>query len=307
MRLLLLAVILGFLLHAPAEAGWQKRAAASLDYWVYTPAKESGPRGLMLNLHGCTQHAGDFKERGNWESAAERYNMVVAIPDVPNGGVVLGCWDYYGADHDAANRHNGPLISFTESLLGDASLGLDRSRVYVAGLSSGAGQAMLLGCLRPDLFRGVGLVGSPAIGTGQYDTAFPQIGADRVEGLCRSLAGGRSFAGQRTSVVYADQDFIVSPRHSALISAALAAIYGARPAESFDVSSLEGTGTGGRGEIFRDQAGVARLSVISANGLGHAWPAGSGYGITQKYINPNSLNYSEYLGAFFTERSGDSR
>lgn len=285
-----------------ARAEWRRLPSASLEYWIYVPAKRSAPPALMVNLHGCTQRAQDFKERGNWEAAADKYNMVVAIPDVPNGGVVLGCWDYYGANHTVDNRHNGAVLSFVEGLLADKELNLDRKNVYVAGLSSGAGEAMVLACLRPDLFRGVGLVGSPALGTGQQDIARPNIGAGEVAENCRRLANGKSFAGQRTSIVHGDQDFVVNPLHSALIAEAFAGIYGAAPAERIDVNRLEGTGAGGSGELYRDAAGTARLSLISATGLGHAWPAGSGQGFAMKYINPQSLNYPAYLGAFFSER-----
>jgi poly(3-hydroxybutyrate) depolymerase len=286
-----------------AQAGWQRTPTAGLESWIYTPAaKATGARSLVVTLHGCTQHAQDFKERGNWEAAAEKNNIVVAIPDVPNGGVVLGCWDYYGRDHTVSNRHNGALIEFTEALVAQKDLKIDPRRVSVAGLSSGAGQAMLLGCLRPDLYSGVGLVGSPAIGTGQYDISRPAIGSQAVEELCTSLASGRSFAEQRTSVVHADQDFIVNPQHSELITEALAHLYGVKDAEPFDVSRLEGMGNPGEGMLYRDASGKPRLSVIRATGLGHAWPAGSGFGFAMKYINPNSFNYPAYLAGFLAEQ-----
>ncbi|RZA00312.1 MAG: PHB depolymerase family esterase [Proteobacteria bacterium] len=293
----------------PAQAAWRRVPTANMQYWLYTPeGRSEAPRGLMLNLHGCTQHAQDFKDRGNWEASANKYNFAVAIPDVPNGGVVLGCWDYYGKDQSPSNHHNRALIEFTEGLVKDKALNIAPEKVYVAGLSSGAGQALLLGCLRPDLFHGVGLVGSPAIGTGQNDIAWPNVSAEAVENYCRVLSAGRSFVGQRTSIVHGDQDFIVNPKHSELITEALAAIYEIKDAEEINVAALPGTGTGGMGELYRDQSGAPRLSLISAAGLGHAWPAGTGAGFAMKYINPNSLNYPAYLGAFFAEQNsgGDS-
>lgn len=296
MKTLLLLAALLVSLHA--EAGWQRLRDANVDYWLYTPATSEAPLGLMLNLHGCTQTAQDFKDRGNWEEAAEKYHFAVAIPYVPNGGVVMGCWDYYGQDHSPKNHHNGALLGLTEALV--KRVAPSPERVYVSGLSSGAGQAMLLGCLRPDLFRGVALAGSPAIGTGMGDIAFPQIGGAEVAEYCRHLAGNRSFAGQKMSLIHGDQDFIVNPQHSNLIVEAMMEIYGLKNPESFDVSVYEGSAARGNGALFRDQAGVARLSLIENTGLGHAWPAGSGYGFAQKYINPQSINYPLYLGAFFS-------
>lgn len=296
MKTLLLLVAL--LASLPAQAEWQRLREAGMDYWLYTPTAGSSPPGLMVNLHGCTQKAQDFKERGNWEKAAEKYKFAVAIPDVPNGGVVMGCWDYYGQDHSLKNRHNGALLAFTESLV--KKLKAAPERIYVSGLSSGAGQAMLLGCLRPDLFRGVGLAGSPAIGTGMGDIAYPPIGAEEVRDFCQHLAGARSFAGQRMSVIHGDQDFTVNPQHSALIVEAMASLYGLKKGTSLDLSALPGSAPYGYGDLFRDEAGAARLSVIENTGLGHAWPAGNGRGFVMKYINPQSLDYPMYLGAFFS-------
>ena len=281
-----------------AEAGWQRLRDANVDYWLYTPEQSKNSRGLLLNLHGCTQTAQDFKDRGNWEEAAEKYNFAVAIPYVPNGGVVLGCWDYYGFDHTPKNRHNGPLLALTEALV--KKLAPAPERVYVAGLSSGAGQAMLLGCLRPDLFRGVALAGSPAIGTDKQDIAFPRISAGEVAEFCQQLAGGRSFAGQKMSLIHGDQDFVVNPQHSAQIAEAMIELYGLKKAETFDLNAYEGSAVTGSLEVLFDGADAARLSLIQNNGLGHAWPAGNGFGFAMKYINPQSVNYPLYLGAFFT-------
>ena len=125
MKLLILLWAALLLSSSPATAAWRRLPSAGLEYWIYTPAKAGPARSLVLNLHGCTQTAQDFKERGNWEATAEKHNLVVAIPDVPNGGVVLGCWDYYGADHRESNRHNGALIALTEKLLADRALGSD--------------------------------------------------------------------------------------------------------------------------------------------------------------------------------------
>ena len=266
-----------------------------MAYWLFTP--ESGAaQALVVQLHGCSQTASDYKTRGNWEAAAEQYHLAVALPDVPGGGVILGCWDYYGSNHTVSNRHNGPVIQLTEALRKD--LGLEHS--YVAGLSSGAGEAMVLGCLRPDLFEGVGLAASPAVGTESKDIYWPRISAEEVAESCRNFSGGRPFAKQKMALVHGDQDFIVNLRHAALIQEAITEIYSAPAASSFDLSLLPGTYSVGEGHRYRDASGQTRFVELTNTGLGHAWPAGNGSGIAQKYINPQSIDYPMFLGEFFT-------
>lgn len=112
-----------------------------MSYWLYSPASAGENNPLMINLHGCGQKADDLKELGNWEGAAEAHHMYVAIPDVPNGGVVLGCWNYYGRGHTESNNNNGNVIQLALSLRGNSNLHIDPAHIYVSGLSSGATQA----------------------------------------------------------------------------------------------------------------------------------------------------------------------
>ena len=64
------------------------------------------------------QTASVLQTGGNWAATAEKYGMVVALPDAPNGGVVLGCWDYYDANHSrtAPARHDDNLLGLVAAL-----------------------------------------------------------------------------------------------------------------------------------------------------------------------------------------------
>ena len=281
---------------------WSQVQAEGIQYWKYEPAVHSSRTGLMLNLHGCTQHASDLKNLGNWEETAEAADLVVIIPDVPNGGVVAGCWDYYGTDQTPTNKNNGILIKLIEDFL-LKNTEIDRRRVYVSGISSGASEAMLLGCLRPDLFKGVGLNSGAAIGTDKTEVYQPKTTAHQVAELCLKLAGDKAsfFRSQMTSVIHGDRDFIVNVKHSELIVSAFKEIYQTRSQTEFDLSHLKGTFLEGQGILYSDANQRPRLSEITNNGLGHAWASGKGSGSTVTYINPHSVNYPAYLNDFFNQ------
>lgn len=48
-----------------ANIKWVEGRHQSIHYWMYIPDTGEPQASLMLNLHGCTQHAVDLKELGN--------------------------------------------------------------------------------------------------------------------------------------------------------------------------------------------------------------------------------------------------
>lgn len=304
-----------------AAGTWSEFREGRMDVQLYLPdtAPPGGARrALVVGLHGCLQNGVDMRTRANWAPAADAFGLVVALPTVPDGGKIAGCWDYYGKAmspflpapprHSRSNRDNDDLLGLVEALLADAHLNIDPAQVYLAGLSSGSGQAMVLGCLAPEIFAGIGLNAGPTLGTGASEInpsgGFLPIGLAEAAALCRDLAGEwtDAFATQVTSVVYGSQDKTVSPQYSALNAAVMAELYGAEPAEDFPIDELEGFEPRGLGKLWRDDEGP-RVSLIRVDGMGHAWPAGSGPGRETKYIASEGLNYPAYLTQFFFENN----
>lgn len=298
MKALLLTAI--FALAPTAHADWQRLQGAGMSYWLYTPA--GGATSLMVNLHGCGQHADDLKQLGNWEGAAEKNHMMVAIPDVPNGGVVLGCWNYYGRNHTETNNDNGPLISLTESLLRDHHI----DHAFVSGLSSGATEAMVVGCLRPDLFAGVALNSGPALGSDMGEISSPRTTAAQAAQYCLQLAGSRAeyFRTQKAALIRSDQDFLVNIQHSNINAEAFARVYGATSQRSLDLGTLPGVSNGGSGTLYSGADGHDCVAFLINQGLSHNWAAGNARGgMPKNYVNPNSVDFPDFLGTFFASNA----
>lgn len=303
MKTLLLFVLLFPLQSVYAE--WKFETIEGVQVHYYIP-KNSTPlilkstkRALMVNLHGCSQKAEDLKKDGNWETTADEFNMIVALPKVPNGGVISGCWDYYGGDHTTTNRHNGAVIKLTKALLGKTDLNIDSNQVYVSGLSSGGGEAMVLGCLMPDLFSGVGINAGPSTGTSSNEISRPKTSYETMLNTCKKLGKdkGEFFKTQLTSIIYGNNDFIVNTAFNTNNAEIMRTIYGAENKSAFDTKKLEGTNTDGTGTEWADASG-ARVSLIMNTNLGHNWPAGQG-GNGGSFINKKSINYPHYLAKFF--------
>ena len=204
----------------------------------------------------------------------------------------MGCWDYYGPDHTRTTRHDGPLLNLVQELLKRDDLNIDPNQVYITGLSSGGGEAMVMGCLAPDIFAGVGIDAGPSVGTSS--SQYQKVSTDQstVVQVCKALAGGSQaqLATQVTSVVYGTADYTVDQKYGDLNAASVAEIYGA--SQSSGSSGLPGEGTQW---LWTDSKGP-RVSLVSVVGLGHAWPAGAGLG--DQFIDNAHLNYPEYLTEF---------
>ncbi|MBC7713441.1 MAG: PHB depolymerase family esterase [Rhizobacter sp.] len=287
-------------------ADWKFDTIEGMQVHYYLPKvssplsiKSSTKKALMINLHGCAQKAEDIKKDGNWENTADDFNMIVALPKVPNGGVISGCWDYYGADHTTTNRHNGPVIKLVMALLAKPELDIDPAQVYVSGLSSGGGETMVLGCLVPEMFAGLGINAGPSTGTTSQEISFPKTTVQASLDTCKKLATGKTefFKTQLTSIIYGNNDYIVNTAFDTNNAEIMRSIYDAQNKSTFDTTKLAGSATAGTGTMWSDAKG-ARVSLIMNTGLGHNWPAGQG-GNGGTFVNKKSINYPDYLARFF--------
>ena len=308
-----LALVGGLLtggLAAPAAAAtgsWSTETIAGMNVRLYTPASApalASGRALMVSLHGCVQTASVLQTGGNWAATAEKYGMVVALPDAPNGGVVLGCWDYYDANHSrtAPARHDDNLLDLVAALKARAALGIDAAQVYVSGLSSGGGETMVMGCLAPDVFAGIGINAGPTVGTTSGQISSVAVTQAQGKNTCTTFAGAASgsFATQLTSVVYGSNDTTVAPGYNTLNAQIMASIYGAGTSSTFSLAGLAGTNTAGSGTLYADASGP-RVSLIQNTNLGHNWPAGGGPG--GSYVSTNSIDYPAYVTKFFFDNN----
>ncbi len=247
---------------------WKTESLNGMTVYVYTPTTSparNGKRALMINLHGCAQTNSDLKNGGNWKATADKYGMVVAIPGAPGGGVIAGCWDYYGTNQSRSNKYNDNLIGLANTLKNRGSLNIDSKQVYISGLSSGASQTMVVGCLAPDIFAGLGINAGPTIGTSSSQIGSVQTNLNSAKNLCNNWAGSRKshFSTQITSAIYGSSDYLVAQGYSQL---------------NVDVMKAVGNPLGWNKKV---------------NGLGHEWPAGGGPG--GSYIKNSGYNYPNGL------------
>ncbi len=289
------------LLASPAFGDWSKSNFKNTTIYNYVPkVVKNKKRALMISLHGCRQKNENMKDFGNWEKTAEQWNMMVSIPEATDGGVFVGCWDYFGRDQHINKPDVNYIVSWIETLLESQKLNIDKHQVYISGFSSGAAMAMVIGCIRPDLIAGLAITSGPAIGTKYYQSEYVATDANEATSLCRKWAGNKSehLETQTSAIINSNFDIIVSPGYSKVNAGLYRNLTTSNlKASNLDLKTLSGNNKKGDGTQWSDDWGV-RVTHIINKGMGHNWPSGVGPR-DQGQVTGKSINFPSFIGEYF--------
>lgn len=273
-------------------------------YWPQTQPVLNGKRALVLVLHGCSMTAAgdvidDAADKGfNWKTVADQYGAVILAPNATGNVYGAHCWDYTNRNHNRTSGHDGVLFDLINRFISNPQFAIDPNQVYVAGLSSGGGQTMALGCMAPDIFAGIGINAGPPPDTTtlQIGAVPPNYTATTAGNNCKTLAGSNSakFATQIASVIWGTNDFTVAQAYGPLDAAAMRIAYGG----TFTKGATATVPTGGSNIPYTDSNGKLRTTEITVTGMGHAWPAGTG-GQNTHYVDATKVNYPAFLMNFW--------
>lgn len=301
-----------------AHAGWQNtQTIGGMKTEIYLPTSAptlNSQRALLVMLHGCNQTAKFFKDDGNWAASAEQYGMVVAIPLVPNGGKIEGCWDYFGTGHTRTNKYNGYLLNMVDELIADSNYEIDPKQVYIAGLSSGGGQAMVQACLAPEKYAGIALAATPAIGTSAYSLTYMPYGttAASTRDICEDYAGinKSAFQTQIAAIEYGDNgtpgdsgiDGKLLKKYSTINADMFALIYGTGSSVIGESIEPVYNTTGAIQNVWNiDEQQV--ISKVETADMGHAWPSGDLNPSPEHAIASGYIDYPAFLTKWFFENN----
>jgi poly(hydroxyalkanoate) depolymerase family esterase len=265
----------------------------TLRYRLYVPSRHAGqPMPLVVMLHACGQDAGDFALGTGMNALAEEHGVLVLYPEQAAGAHWNRCWNWYDRTHHRRGKGEPAMIAaLTRRIAADH--GADGRRISVAGLSSGAAMAVILGRTYPDLFNAVGCHSGLAHGS-----ATDGIGAMLAmrDGAAPSiLAGAAPSSGAPVIVFHGDADATVHRHNSAGVVQ--------QSVDSRAVRVVEEKGeSGGRAytrhlHTASDGAVLAEQWIV--HGAGHAW---SGGGTRGSYSDRHGPDASREMLRFFLDR-----
>lgn len=278
-------------------------------YWPASqPTTPNGKRALVLALHGCQQTAsGDVINNAsgggfNWKSIGDQYGAVILAPNATGNVYSNHCWDYANASPSRNSGHVGVLLDLVNRFVTNPDYAIDPNQVYVAGLSSGGGMTMVLGCIAPDIFAGVGINAGPPPGTTTAQIGYVPSGytATTAANKCKQWAGSNAgkFSSQIAGTVWGTSDFTVAPAYGPMAAAAFRLVYGGSFAQGAQVS-IPG---GGTNTPYSDSNGKVRTHEIPVSGMAHAWPAGTG-GNNTHYVDATHINYPFFVMDFWVKNN----
>jgi poly(hydroxyalkanoate) depolymerase family esterase len=293
-----------------ATGTWQSYtyngSAGSLPYYVYTPASyHVGERvPLIVMLHGCTQTAADFAAGTQMDELADQKNFIVIYPQQTSQNNTLSCWDWFEPANQSRGVGEPALIAgIVQTVENNTSeWTIDKTRVYVAGLSAGAAMAVIMGATYPDMFAAIGVHSGLEYQAGT-DVASgveaQEIGGPdpMTQGQIAYDAMGRYARVVPTIVFQGTSDTTVAPINGTQVIEQWMETDSLTSGGTYDASySNPSTITNGQvpgGHSYteytwNDKQGKEIEEYWLVNGMGHAWSGGSSAGTFTDPLGPNA-------------------
>jgi poly(hydroxyalkanoate) depolymerase family esterase len=274
----------------------------SYPFAVYVPStyRASSAVPLVVVVHGCNTTADQQAAASAYDALAERGRFVVLYPDVgpvdeSQGRCWRGIWDP-GAE-GRGRGDAGAIAGMTRVVM--ARWQIDRSRVYVIGISAGAFETSILGAVYPDLYAAIGIHSGAAYMGGEQGCAAGDESPATTSVLSRAAfaAMGRLARVMPVIVFHGDADHTVPyrcgqqaiaqwlrtddlilehERRAVLPSSPSISRAAAPRGHAYTVAS------------YTDTRGCVVAQLWTIHGMGHYWSGGS--------ADPASLRYSDPLG-----------
>lgn len=288
-----------------------------LNYWLYIPdhtpvAVERHGWPLIMMLHGCHQSATQFAKGTRMNHVAEGKGYAILYPQQSLGIQTHRCWRWYSPTVQEGGGEAGALIALIEMIC--AQHPIDRRRVFVAGLSAGAGMAAILALNHPALFAAVGLHSGPVFGTGRnavdglrvmrhgsapgHDSAIDQVLKRHAARSLMTESG--TFPILPAILIHGEDDQAVHPVNQDQLERQWLRINNMPTRGTGQHVTRKPAGRGGKRNAYeiRDYliGNKPMLRVVRIAGLGHAWSGGDASERFHAHPGPDS---SLMMACFF--------
>ncbi|WP_427185148.1 alpha/beta hydrolase family esterase [Bordetella bronchialis] len=284
----------------PVPGTWPVR----LSYYVYVPPRLRKGAPVLMMLHGCEQSAVDFALGTRMHRLADREGVLLVYPEQSRRGQRHRCWHWYRPDTAHGYAEADAIAGIAAAVIQEYQA--DPTRVYIAGLSAGAGIAALAALRHPERFAALGMHSGAVLGSAR--TASEGLRAMRhgaaeppAQAMAPLLPDRMAFPGMPVIILQGDRDAVVDRRSGPQLLAQWAWANG-----------LD-TDKGGAAESRPEAAGTPRhylrtavppgkgamVVLCEVPGLGHAWSGGDG---RVRFHARHGPDASRLMWRFFKDR-----
>jgi feruloyl esterase len=275
----------------------------ALRMFTHVPAKFASSRALVVVLHGCTQTAAGYDLGAGWSALADRYGFALLLPEQTPVNNPKTCFNWFLPGDTARDRGEALSIrQMIERMMVDH--GIDRSRIFITGLSAGGGMTSAMLAAYPEVFAAGAIIAGLPYGTAAnvqqaFESMFqgrvrsPQEWGDEVRAASRHRGPW-----PRVSVWHGDLDATVKPVNADSIVQQWTNVHGIESAPSSEM--VDGYW---RQVWHRD--GVDMIESYAITGMAHGTPLATGapdddkYGEAGPFLLEVGISSSWHIAKFF--------
>lgn len=271
-------------------------AAGPRRYRLYKPpgVRRNEHLPLLVMLHGCGQDAEALAVSSRMNQIAARERFFVLYPEQDRLSNIQGCWNWYDTRSGRAQAEENSINAAIEKIC--SSQAVDRNKIALAGISAGAGMAVLLATHHPERFRAIAMHSgiAPGVAHSSASAIKAMFGQSATPSPLPPIAPDARLPA--LLVIHGASDHVVAPSNGAEAALRWGERVGAKAAKPRTVqrgARYAATVTDYRrlGKI------VATLCEVSR--LGHAWSGGAA---GHAYSDPKGPDASRMIWAFVAKQ-----
>ena len=250
----------------------------NLIAYEYVPSSLSGPAPLVVVLHGCTQDAKGYDRGSGWSQLAERKGFALLFPEQQRSNNPMNCFNWFTANDSQRGMGEAASIkAMVDQMV--KSHDIDRSRIFVTGLSAGGAMTSVMLAAYPETFAGGAIIAGVAYGCasdmgGAFDcmNGRAQQAAATLGAKIRRASPHKG-PWPRVSVWQGTADNTVQPSNADSIVLQWAHVHGLDPKPSH-TAEVEGYPH----RVWLDAAGEPVIEQYLITGMAHGTPLNPGTG-----------------------------
>jgi poly(hydroxyalkanoate) depolymerase family esterase len=277
------------------------------DYRLYFPVdyRQDERLPLLVMLHGCKQNPESFAAGTRVNLFADRGRFLVVYPEQRRLANPYRCWNWFDPSSNHASGEVAIIVGMVRAIANENNV--DRSRIYVAGISAGGALASALASCHAELFAACAVHSGLMFQAASSPTSalsVMQHGSDRdpetAGEAALDLSHKKSMA-RPVLVIHGDADDTVHPVNGEQIVAQFLSMNKrARVGDGSHDGARHKQHSNGSGYDYEivdhgpERAPLIRY--ITVKGMGHAWSGGSS---RFPYNDPRGPDASAMMMEFF--------
>jgi poly(hydroxyalkanoate) depolymerase family esterase len=271
----------------------------ALRMFTYVPKKLSAAPALVVVLHGCTQSAGSYDIGAGWSTLADRYGFVLLLPEQTEANNPKTCFNWFLPGDTARDRGEALSIrQMIEKTIG--AHGVDRSRVFITGLSAGGAMTGAMLASYPEVFAAGAIIAGLPYGTaGNVQQAFESMFQGRshtapVWGDLVRRASPHRGPWPRVAIWHGDLDATVKPMNADSLIRQWTDVHG------IDTAPEEDEIDGYPRKVWR-RDGIDVIESTTITGMAHGTPLATAThgGTAGPFLLEVGISSSYHIARFF--------